>query len=152
MLHELLAMPHVFVPICRWNLKSLVERTCLECRLICIVCRFIPLQDWPRLLLSLFALHNETRASCSTHVICWLIRVAVNIHTHLIPFLLWSFAWFRLSPSYDLIDQYEPAKVTFTVFALLCLFTSALWHTMAGCAHLEGMEFCARVDYVGIGW
>nr|VWO99596.1 Mannitol dehydrogenase [Ganoderma boninense] len=28
----------------------------------------------------------------------------------------------------------------------------ALWHTMAGCAHPEGMEFCARVDYVGIGW
>lgn len=23
---------------------------------------------------------------------------------------------------------------------------------MAGCAHPVGMEFCARVDYVGIGW
>ncbi|RDX47877.1 HlyIII-domain-containing protein [Lentinus brumalis] len=98
--------------------------------------RFIPLHDWPRLILSLFALHNET----------------LNIHTHLIPFLLWSFAWFRFSPSYDLSDTHEPAQVTFTVFALLCLFTSALWHTMAGCAHPEGMELCARVDYVGIGW
>ncbi|KAF5370788.1 hypothetical protein D9758_002122 [Tetrapyrgos nigripes] len=29
---------------------------------------------------------------------------------------------------------------------------SAVWHTMAGCAHPASMEFCARVDYVGIGW
>ena len=115
--------------------------------------RFIPLHDWPRLILSLFALHNETRTcvhSCDLDV--RLPDNPVNIHTHLIPFLLWSFAWFRFSPSYDLSDTHEPAKVTFTVFALLCLFTSALWHTMAGCAHPEGMEFCARVDYVGIGW
>ena len=76
----------------------------------------------------------------------------VNIHTHLIPFLLWSFAWFRFAPSYDSITSHEPAQVTFGVFALLCLFTSALWHTMAGCAHPKGMELCARVDYVGIGW
>ncbi|KAI1795732.1 HlyIII-domain-containing protein [Ganoderma leucocontextum] len=98
--------------------------------------RFIPLHDWPRLVLSLFALHNET----------------LNIHTHLIPFLLWSFAFFRFSPSYDASDLQEPVKAAFTGFALLCLFTSALWHTMAGCGHPEGMEFCARVDYVGIGW
>ena len=76
----------------------------------------------------------------------------MNIHTHLIPFLFWSFALFRFSPSYDASDIQEPAKVAFTIFALLCLFTSALWHTMAGCAHPEGMELCARVDYVGIGW
>ena len=42
--------------------------------------------------------------------------------------------------------------LAFTAFALLCLFTSALWHTMAGCAHPGGMELCARIDYVGIGW
>ena len=23
---------------------------------------------------------------------------------------------------------------------------------MAGCAHPKGMELCARIDYVGIGW
>jgi len=40
----------------------------------------------------------------------------------------------------------------FTSFALLCLFCSTLYHTMAGCAHLTGMEICAKVDYVGIGW
>ncbi|KAH9942412.1 putative G-protein coupled receptor [Epithele typhae] len=82
-----------------------------------------PAPQWPRIVLSLFALHNET----------------LNIHTHLIPFLLWS----RL---------HEPAQVVFGAFALLCLFTSSLWHTMAGCAHPQGMELCARVDYVGIGW
>ncbi|KAI0775772.1 HlyIII-domain-containing protein [Trametes elegans] len=98
--------------------------------------RFIPLHDWPRLVLSLFALHNET----------------LNIHTHLIPFLLWSFTLFRFSPYSDSYETDEPAKVTFTAFALVCLFTSALWHTMAGCAHPQGMELCARVDYVGIGW
>jgi predicted membrane channel-forming protein YqfA (hemolysin III family) len=40
----------------------------------------------------------------------------------------------------------------FMSFALLCLLCSSLWHTMSGCAHRSGMEFCARVDYVGIGW
>ena len=79
---------------------------------------------------------------------------AVNIHTHLIPFLLWSFAFFRITPSYDASDLHEPepVKATFTAFALLCLFTSALWHTMAGCASKTGMELCARIDYIGIGW
>ncbi|KAH9858660.1 hemolysin-III related-domain-containing protein [Lenzites betulinus] len=98
--------------------------------------RFIPLHQWPRLVLSLFALHNET----------------LNIHTHLIPFLLWTFTLFRFSPYSAASETDEPAKVVFTVFALVCLFTSALWHTMAGCAHPHGMELCARIDYVGIGW
>ncbi|KAJ7045923.1 hemolysin-III related-domain-containing protein [Mycena alexandri] len=40
----------------------------------------------------------------------------------------------------------------FVLFALACLASSTLWHTMAGCAHRRGMETCARVDYVGIGW
>lgn len=90
--------------------------------------------------------------------ISWFQRVyhthpkLVNIHTHLIPFLLWSFALFRLSPFSSALETDEPAEVIFTAFALVCLFTSALWHTMAGCAHPHGMELCARVDYVGIGW
>jgi len=37
-------------------------------------------------------------------------------------------------------------------FALLCLLSSALWHTMSGCADHRSMDICARVDYVGIGW
>ncbi|OSX66071.1 hypothetical protein POSPLADRAFT_1043570 [Postia placenta MAD-698-R-SB12] len=93
--------------------------------------RFIPLQEWPRLILSLFALHNET----------------LNIHTHLIPFFAWLLTIFPSSAG-----QSDMPLLTFTAFALLCLFTSALWHTMAGCAHPTGMELCARIDYVGIGW
>jgi adiponectin receptor len=46
----------------------------------------------------------------------------------------------------------DKAESAYTVFALVCLFTSSLWHTMAGCAHPQGMELCARVDYIGIGW
>jgi len=37
-------------------------------------------------------------------------------------------------------------------FACICLLGSAIWHTMVGCAHLGSMQFCARMDYVGIGW
>ncbi|KZT10763.1 putative G-protein coupled receptor [Laetiporus sulphureus 93-53] len=98
--------------------------------------RFIPLQEWPRLIMSLFALHNET----------------LNIHTHLIPFVAWLVALLPFSPFSSASVQTDPPVLAFTAFALLCLFTSALWHTMAGCAHPKGMELCARIDYVGIGW
>ncbi|KAH7888863.1 hemolysin-III related-domain-containing protein [Phlebopus sp. FC_14] len=95
--------------------------------------RFIPLEKWPLIVMSLFAIHNET----------------LNIHTHLIPFILWLINCIPLFNSSTSIDTPEAAFIT---FALICLFSSVLWHTMAGCAHPEGMEFCARIDYVGIGW
>ncbi|KZT18073.1 HlyIII-domain-containing protein [Neolentinus lepideus HHB14362 ss-1] len=103
--------------------------------------RFIPLERWPLILLSLFALHNET----------------LNIHTHLIPFLFWLPSLIRSIPHMLLSSVPHPSamdtpELAFTSFALLCLFCSAVWHTMAGCAHPKGMELCARVDYVGIGW
>ncbi|EMD37295.1 G-protein coupled receptor [Gelatoporia subvermispora B] len=103
--------------------------------------RFIPLDQWPRLILSLFALHNET----------------LNIHTHLIPFLTLAFTLLPLSsilPSVLVFVQpvQDTPVLAFTAFAMLCLFSSSLWHTMAGCAHPQGMDLCARVDYVGIGW
>ena len=116
--------------------------------------RFIPLQQWPLIILSIFALHNETGTSprsflpfTNTHF------NTVNIHTHLIPFLFWSLNLIPLNPfsASTRIDSELP-ELAFTAFALLCLFTSALWHTMAGCADPHGMELCARVDYVGIGW
>ncbi|KAK0455471.1 hemolysin-III related-domain-containing protein [Desarmillaria tabescens] len=94
--------------------------------------RFIPIERWPLLVLSLFAFHNET----------------LNIHTHLIPFLLWLISSIPFF-STEIIDTPERC---FMAFALLCLFCSSVWHTMAGCAHHGSMEFCARVDYVGIGW
>ncbi|KAJ7739071.1 hemolysin-III related-domain-containing protein [Mycena maculata] len=169
--------------------------------------RFIPLRRWYALVGSIFTLHNET----------------FNIHTHLVPLVLWgaAFAGVSIAPAWPalpeflaflagplaalgawlgwlsapivMVAQMLPAWVTedaarytpfadasspsygyapssspalgpwypappdlpealFTVFALACLASSALWHTMAGCAHRGAMEACARVDYVGIGW
>lgn len=73
----------------------------------------------------------------------------VNIHTHLIPFLLWGLNLVPfINPNY-IIDTPE---MLFMCFALLCLASSAVWHTMSGCADRKSMDFCARVDYVGIGW
>ncbi|KDR75042.1 hypothetical protein GALMADRAFT_248897 [Galerina marginata CBS 339.88] len=95
--------------------------------------RFIPLERWPLLVLSLFSFHNET----------------LNIHTHLIPFLLWGI---NLIPFFSNDQSFDTPELLFTAFALLCLLSSAIWHTMSGCAHHGSMEFCARVDYVGIGW
>lgn len=46
----------------------------------------------------------------------------------------------------------DPIELAFMSFALLCLFCSAVWHTMTGCADKKSMEFCARCDYIGIGW
>ena len=73
----------------------------------------------------------------------------VNIHTHLVPFVLWG--W-HATPFLSSSPLRDIPEATFTAFALLCLFASALWHTMSGCAHPAGMEFFARADYVGIGW
>ncbi|TFK21911.1 HlyIII-domain-containing protein [Coprinopsis marcescibilis] len=46
----------------------------------------------------------------------------------------------------------DPMEIAFMSFALLCLFASTVWHTMSGCADKKSMEFCARCDYIGIGW
>ncbi|KAF9075315.1 hemolysin-III related-domain-containing protein [Rhodocollybia butyracea] len=86
--------------------------------------RFIPLERWGLIVLSLFAFHNEFR-------LLW----AINS----IPFV---------NPS----GVEDLPEALFMAFAIICLFCSAVWHTMSGCAHCPSMEFCARVDYVGIGW
>jgi len=95
--------------------------------------RFVPIERWPLLIMSVFALHNET----------------LNIHTHLLPFVAFSFTLIPGVYSSSLTDTPE---TTFIVFAMLCLLSSSIWHTMSGCAHPRGMELCARIDYVGIGW
>ncbi|KAJ7495826.1 hypothetical protein B0H11DRAFT_873222 [Mycena galericulata] len=152
--------------------------------------RFVPLRRWYALVGSVFRLHNET----------------LNIHTHLIPLVLWGAAlagavwptplvllhrllstpalaafapfasaagallgWLpspperltrdaaRYTPFSPPSSPYSPTpppdgtETLFTLFALACLASSALWHTMAGCAGRRAMEACARVDYVGIG-
>ncbi|KAG9316747.1 hemolysin-III related-domain-containing protein [Chiua virens] len=95
--------------------------------------RFIPIEKWPLIIMSLFAWHNET----------------LNIHTHLIPFALWLINCIPMFNSSAFQDLPETA---FIIFALICLFSSVVWHTMSGCAHHDGMDLCARIDYVGIGW
>ncbi|KAH9978691.1 hemolysin-III related-domain-containing protein [Lactifluus volemus] len=102
--------------------------------------RFIPLRKWPLLIASIFALHNET----------------LNIHTHFVPFLLWTgntmLTFFGSSiPSASATDVDTPI-LTFTLLSLFTLFASVLWHTMTGCAHHKGREICSKIDYVGIGW
>ncbi|KIK61750.1 hypothetical protein GYMLUDRAFT_42791 [Collybiopsis luxurians FD-317 M1] len=95
--------------------------------------RFIPIERWPLILMSLFAFHNEF----------------LNIHTHLIPGLLWLV---NCIPFMNPSGVEDVPEALFMTFAIMCLFSSAVWHTMSGCAHCPSMEFCARVDYVGIGW
>lgn len=73
----------------------------------------------------------------------------MNIHTHLVPGLLWAI---NSIPFVNPAGVEDIPEALFMVFAVICLFSSAVWHTMAGCAHCPSMEFCARVDYVGIGW
>lgn len=92
-------------------------------------------------------------------IISWDIVVEspylVNIHTHLIPFILWSLNLIPIAPFWITTSASTDTELpiyAFSLFSLLCLFTSSLWHTMAGCAHAGGMELCAKVDYVGIGW
>ncbi|KAF8627845.1 hypothetical protein AX15_004261 [Amanita polypyramis BW_CC] len=94
--------------------------------------RFIPIEKWSSIIMSIFAFHNET----------------FNIHTHLIPFLVWGTS----AVSYLGRESLETPELLFMIFALLCLFCSVVWHTMSGCAHYPSMLFCARVDYMGIGW
>ncbi|KAJ6625748.1 hemolysin-III related-domain-containing protein [Mycena sp. CBHHK59/15] len=123
--------------------------------------RFIPIRRYKALIRSVFKLHNES----------------LNIHTHLLPLfaglvLLAPSIFPSFAPSLALFPSLSPslasslspsalglappsldaAERLFAAFALLCLATSVLWHTMAGCAHQRAMELCARLDYVGIGW
>ena len=68
-----------------------------------------------------------------------------NIHTHMIPLL--HSVLRRLA-----FAEYDLPETVYMSFAHICLLSSVLWHTMSGCADPFGMELCARVDYVGIGW
>ncbi|KAF7349520.1 IZH family channel protein [Mycena sanguinolenta] len=141
--------------------------------------RFIPLTHphWLRLPLSVFTLHNET-LNIHTHLLpllawglafagfdlgplpLWLKPLAPWLEWLAYPLGNWArytpFAVWSASPSSSTPGSTphtpDPAESLFTLFALLCLLSSALWHTMAGCAHKRAIETCARIDYVGIGW
>ncbi|KAH9978681.1 hemolysin-III related-domain-containing protein [Lactifluus volemus] len=102
--------------------------------------RFIPLRKWPLIIASIFALHNET----------------LNIHTHFVPFLLWTcntiFTFFGSSIPSASASIVDTPTFTFTLLSLFTLFASVLCHTMTGCANLKGKTICCKIDYVGIGW
>ncbi|KIJ39469.1 hypothetical protein M422DRAFT_85431, partial [Sphaerobolus stellatus SS14] len=100
--------------------------------------RFIPLHRWPRILSSIFQVHNET----------------ANIWTHLLP-LVYSLTAL-VSTTVPMLESHKMpidiAECVFTLFANICLASSCIWHIMSGCAHMGTCESAARIDYVGIGW
>ena len=71
----------------------------------------------------------------------------MNIHTHLIPGMIWLR---NHLPNISTSPEDLPSLI-FNSSALLCLFASAIWHTMYGCAHHAGMLMSSRMDWVGIG-
>jgi len=74
-----------------------------------------------------------------------------NIHTHLLPLIVLCPIFMR--DVYLSTSQLHSLPTTlFSLFSLLCLLTSVIWHVCAGCASFRVMETAARVDYLGIGW
>ncbi|WWC66721.1 uncharacterized protein I206_100626 [Kwoniella pini CBS 10737] len=104
--------------------------------------RFIPLhlKTGPvPLIRSAFTMHNET----------------VNIHSHFIPTILLSLCvpYIILNPPLPdahLLDTLILAL--YLIAAISCLFSSASWHVLSGCASKRWFEWGACVDYIGISW
>lgn len=126
--------------------------------------RFIPFSSWPSLVLSLFALHNET-ANIHTHllpfasIILTLAWPSMSIPTHLLPSSLSETLNFpstlhlpALLSSSPHVEVDSIPKYLFFAAAATCLACSSLWHLTAGCSDLWVLENGARIDYVGIGW
>ncbi|OCF73531.1 hypothetical protein I204_05374 [Kwoniella mangroviensis CBS 8886] len=104
--------------------------------------RFIPLhlKTGPvPLIKSAFIMHNET----------------INIHSHFIPTILISLfiPYMILNPplpNAHLLDTLILAL--YLIAAISCLFSSASWHVLSGCASKRWFEWGACVDYIGISW
>ncbi|WFD31019.1 inc metabolism membrane protein [Malassezia sp. CBS 17886] len=99
--------------------------------------RFIPLDNWSRLLRSIFEIHNETG----------------NIHTHLgglvlIALLFWFTA--ALDPLTTPVDR--AIQTVYLIAAAKCLVCSVSWHVMMGCADKAWFQCFACIDYTGISW
>ncbi|KAF8198092.1 hemolysin-III related-domain-containing protein [Pholiota molesta] len=100
--------------------------------------RFIPIEQWHLIVKSLVMPHNEL---CTKHphasysLPLWGINLITLVLT--VP---------------DHADAFDLPEILFMCFALMCLSSSAIWHTMSGCADHRSVELCARIDYVGIGW
>ncbi|RSH94877.1 hypothetical protein EHS25_004683 [Saitozyma podzolica] len=104
--------------------------------------RFIPLHTSGGpipLIKSAFTWHNET----------------VNIHSHFVPtvlILLAIPAIIYVSPLPDAHWLDTTMLVCYLLAAVSCLFTSASWHVLSGCASRRWFEWGACVDYIGISW
>ncbi|WVR03661.1 hypothetical protein IAU60_000656 [Kwoniella sp. DSM 27419] len=104
--------------------------------------RFIPLhlKTGPvPLIKSAFRMHNET----------------LNIHSHFIPTILIllciPFIIYQ-SPLPHARPLDTAAMVAYLLAATSCLFSSASWHVLSGCASKRWFEWGACVDYIGISW
>ncbi|KAF7315045.1 IZH family channel protein [Mycena indigotica] len=90
--------------------------------------RFIPLERFSALLLSMFTPHNEF----------------LNIQTHIVAFVYSCFHW--SGGTQDL------GETIVLIAGLFCLAASICGHMMSGCSDQHAMQFCNRVDYAGIAW
>ncbi|OCF36193.1 hypothetical protein I316_02066 [Kwoniella heveanensis BCC8398] len=104
--------------------------------------RFIPLhlKTGPvPLIKSAFKWHNET----------------LNIHSHFVPTILILLCVPLIiyqSPLPDARPLDTAALVAYLLAATSCLFSSASWHVLSGCASKKWFEWGACVDYIGISW
>ncbi|GAA5903819.1 hypothetical protein JCM6882_001323 [Rhodosporidiobolus microsporus] len=104
--------------------------------------RYIPIENWGRLLRSGWEWHNET----------------VNVQSHFLGFLslcflLVHYLFFRPTSPHALANPHSgdtAIAVLFVVSAMHCLLCSATWHLMSGCATSRYFRGAACVDYVGI--
>ncbi|WWC85994.1 uncharacterized protein L201_000865 [Kwoniella dendrophila CBS 6074] len=100
--------------------------------------RFIPLhlKTGPvPLIKSAFTMHNET----------------INIHSHFIPTILISLfipyiLYYPPLPNAHLLDTLTLAL--YLIAAISCLFSSASWHVLSGCASKRWFEWGACVDWL----
>ncbi|GAA5842923.1 hypothetical protein JCM11251_002935 [Rhodosporidiobolus azoricus] len=104
--------------------------------------RYIPIENWGRLLRSGVEWHNET----------------VNVQSHFLGFLslcalLVHYLFFRATSPHVLVSPHPgdtAIAVLFVVSAMHCLLCSATWHLLSGCATDRWFRGAACVDYVGI--
>ncbi|BGP56505.1 inc metabolism membrane protein [Rhodotorula sphaerocarpa] len=104
--------------------------------------RYIPIEQYPALLKSMFEWHNET----------------INIQSHFIGFLslaglLIYYLVFSPASPHPLVDPHPgdtAIAVLFVVSAMHCLLCSTAWHLFAGCATTGWFQSAACIDYVGI--
>lgn len=97
--------------------------------------RFIPADNWPLLLQSIFRWHNET-GNIYTHMAG--LGVVVVLH------------WFSGKLDADATPMDRWVQTTYLVAAAKSLACSVTWHVMAGCSDIDWFQRFACLDYTGI--